>query len=121
MAWSGNCLKCNKFFTRLGNHVRKFCSYDCYWKSKVKRVRKNCALCGSTFEIKPFLIKKRVFCSRSCSGKVNTKKADRKKAGLKISKSMKGIVPKNINLLMSKGEKYRFKKGQFSGEKHPIR
>lgn len=110
-----SCLICGKVFTTYQRS--KFCSRPCYRKRRI-RIKKTCQLCGKNFEIRPHE-REQIYCGKSCSGKVNVGKADRKAAGLKISKSMAGRIPKNIELLMDKGSKFRFKKGQFSREKHP--
>lgn len=93
-------------------------------KRKSRAVTKlNCISCGNEFIAFKITIKKgRKYCSKLCSSKVNLEKRVKtpKERGINISKALKGKTPKNIKYLIEKGAKFRFKKGQFSQEKHPM-
>ncbi len=43
------CLICNKEFETLVNSKRKYCSRECYYKSKEKKIIKICGYCGKEF------------------------------------------------------------------------
>lgn len=65
------CHKCNKSF--LGKKVvQKFCSLACHHENnKVERVKKDCIICKTSFEIIPSLDANgsRKYCSKSCQNK----------------------------------------------------
>lgn len=69
------CKYCGEEFKQKQG-VEKFCSRECWGKSKrVKSVKINCPTCGDEFEIKPYLIKEGVkrFCSKKCYTKYRAK------------------------------------------------
>lgn len=69
------CKYCGEEFKQKQG-VEKFCSRECWGKSKrVKDVKINCPTCGDEFEIKPYLIKEGVkrFCSKKCYTKYRAK------------------------------------------------
>lgn len=69
------CKYCGEEFKQKQG-VEKFCSRECWGKSKrVKDVKINCPTCGDKFEIKPYLIKEGVkrFCSKKCYTKYRAK------------------------------------------------
>ena len=61
-----NCLQCGKEFSCY--HDGKFCSYQCYWDSKKRRVEVTCGFCGDSFMTFPGERNRRTiqYCSKEC-------------------------------------------------------
>lgn len=106
------CSICNNDFYSSSKR-RIYCSVPC---RDIGRRRKafiisRCSLCDKEFEAYLFKIKEgRMYCSRSCAGKINHSKkiVSPKEVGKKISLTMRGRTPKNIKLLVNSGNKFRF-------------
>lgn len=63
------CQNCGTEFEAYPSQIeRKFCSHDCYWESKRKRIIRTCETCGKKFESWPSSIKRARgrFCSKKC-------------------------------------------------------
>lgn len=61
------CQQCGELFTAK-NKTQKFCSHQCYWKSKIKFVKTECPICKKEFLVKPFEIKNGPkYCSLKCN------------------------------------------------------
>ncbi len=60
------CELCEKTFDAMPSAKRKFCSYDCYWKSKKHHVIVKCDFCGKPTKQVPSFKGKQKFCSRKC-------------------------------------------------------
>ena len=68
------CSFCKKKFLTFSSAIKKgggkFCSQNCFHKSKRKRILTKCKICGKSFETLPWKIKKGigVYCSKRCWG-----------------------------------------------------
>lgn len=59
-----NCEYCNKDFKSSLSNKRRFCSKECWYKSKRRIVIKVCGICEKSFTTKP--VRNAKFCSREC-------------------------------------------------------
>lgn len=66
------CDYCGNAFMDHAVNNRKFCSQDCYWKSKENKVETTCTHCGKLFHVWPSELSSRNFCSRDCWRLENT-------------------------------------------------
>ncbi len=46
------CRFCGNEFQTWKAHDNDFCSYDCTWQSRIRKVKRLCAYCGEPFEVK---------------------------------------------------------------------
>ena len=78
-----NCEFCGKEFEVYKNRKdSKFCSIECYSKSKHKnKVNKICDVCGKDFFVKKYLKDKSRFCCRACFDKFKKKEKIKKICG----------------------------------------
>jgi hypothetical protein len=68
------CLQCNKLFPAHLCEIkkgRKYCNYECYWKSKNTKVETNCQICGTEYPTTRYYKIRgwKKFCSTSCQYK----------------------------------------------------
>lgn len=128
MYLQNTCLSCQKQYrryreNRTGRRGEKFCSSICYWKNKkMPYIKKTCLLCQKEFSmIRSDNYKKRIFCSQQCSGKVNHSKIKPITELQRIRLSENARLRGTGKWMKGRpGNKGSIKKGQFSGEKHPM-
>lgn len=67
------CLICNNHFNKKSNKDVKYCSKDCYYKSRQSKALVKCAACEKEFYKKPSSLKQSksglFFCTRKCKDK----------------------------------------------------
>jgi hypothetical protein len=68
------CLQCGKLYPAHLYEIkkgRKYCGYECYWKSKQTRVNANCQVCGMQYYATRYYILRgwKKFCSPACQYK----------------------------------------------------
>ena len=67
------CLICNNHFNKRSNKDVKYCSKDCYYKSRQSKTLVKCAACEKEFYKKPSSLKQSrsglFFCTRDCKDK----------------------------------------------------
>lgn len=74
------CPICGKEFKTIPSIIKngngKYCSRECYGKSKVKKVKRRCEICGEEFEAKLSLVNRGggKYCSRKCYHKSHENK-----------------------------------------------
>jgi len=69
------CMFCGKkLINDRVDRQRIFCSRECYFKERVKKVEKSCLVCNKKFYVSLYKSKKRKYCSLSCAVIGNTKK-----------------------------------------------
>lgn len=67
------CILCGKEFKGHKSNANRFCSYNCFWKSRQDRVHKHCIHCGKEFYRRPSEEKKgeSKYCSEKCYREFN--------------------------------------------------
>ena len=64
------CKQCSKkFHAYVYDHRGKYCSRECYYENKRKKIGRECKNCGINFIVQPWRVAKGegVYCSKSCS------------------------------------------------------
>lgn len=73
----GICKICGKEFSYFPSESSgKYCSQDCYKKSRNPRVECTCKMCGKIFYRKPSLIKHSLYCSNVCRARSKENKVE---------------------------------------------
>lgn len=89
------CRQCQKQITNsFPSTKRKYCSRECYYESRRKRVKVKCTQCGKEFVRLPHKVKKNNFCSKSCSvsfTKKGTKHSEKHKKMLSVLAKERGF------------------------------
>ncbi len=95
-----NCVLCGGIFYALRSEERrggaKYCSKECYFKGRIRKIENECFICHKTFLTKPSIVKigKGIVCSPICSSK---KISFDRKGNQPSWLSRKGLVPWNKN------------------------
>lgn len=124
------CDFCGKVFNTARKN-QKFCSSDCYSKSRITQVVCSCDFCGKTFSIKKSRFEKnpRHFCSKECSYKFQSvylsgeKSPLYKKVEVKCDNCQKEIIISNYKYETTTHHFCSYKcmgewrEGRFTGEK----
>lgn len=75
-----NCLRCGEQIdTYVSQIARVYCSRECKWQAKRKKIEQPCDFCGKTVEVEPARLKwskirgrGKIFCNRECQRKGNS-------------------------------------------------
>lgn len=108
------CKHCSKHFEHRKSD-KKFCSNDCYRKSKDIQVSKICEFCSKHFVV-PYRGRKQRFCSNQCAGSARSQHADLNRAKipcLECSKEFE-IIPSSVSKYCSTDCFYKHKYGRES-------